>query len=310
MLARVIPDTVVAGPLYDQLLQEVRGFFQPQGDKPEETPEAVLHALWFAAAGRPVSLWRVGSDPLPALEPEHVQTLKALVARKREGVPLAHITGRQEFLGLELLAGPDALIPRKETEILGRAAIAELQDRSRAAEELLVMDVCTGCGNLALAYAHHAPKARVYAADLSEEAVELARRNARFTGLSERVSFAAGDLFAPFQDDARLLGKCDLVSCNPPYITSAKVPKMGHEISAHEPKLAFDGGALGLSIVTRLFLEAPKFLKPGGALCFEMGAGQGTVLEGRLRRQPWVANVEVHKDSSGVIRAMVATRIS
>jgi release factor glutamine methyltransferase len=291
---------------YENLLKEVQDFFSGQPDKPEETPDSILRALWFHAAGKPMSIARINGHALPDLDDAAAQALSASIDRKREGVPLAHITGRQEFLGLELLAGPDALIPRKETEILGKAAIAILQQKP----DPLVIDVCTGCGNLALAYAHHAPGARVHAADLSEEAVELARRNARFTGLAERVTFSAGDLFAPFQDDASLLGNCDLVSCNPPYITSRQVPKMGQEISAHEPKMAFDGGALGMSIVTRLFIEAPKFLKPGGALCFEMGLGQGPVLEGRLRRQPWVAKVETHKDSSGAIRAMVATRAS
>src|SRR5207253_2547565 len=112
------------------------------------------------------------------------ELLKALIERKREGAPLAHLTGRQEFLGLELLAGPDALIPRKETEILGRAAISVLNEKASSSASLTVVDVCTGSGNLALAYAHHEPKARVFAADLSEEAVELARRNAEFTGLA------------------------------------------------------------------------------------------------------------------------------
>jgi release factor glutamine methyltransferase len=294
----------MSSDLYVALLQEVQGFFAGQPDKPEETPDSILRALWFHAAGKPMSISRINGQALPDLDGAARAALSASIARKREGVPLAHITGRQEFLGLELLAGPDALIPRKETEILGKAAIAVLEQKSNP----LVIDVCTGCGNLALAYARHAPDARVYAADLSEQAVELARRNAVFTGLSERVRFVAGDLFAPFQDDPDLLGKCDLVSCNPPYITSVRVPKMGQEISAHEPKMALDGGALGMSIVSRLFIEAPKFLKPGGALCFEMGLGQGPVLEGRLRRQPWAAKVETHKDSSGAIRAMVVTR--
>jgi release factor glutamine methyltransferase len=296
-------------PAYEDLLEEVRGFFQAQPDKPEETPDSVLRALWFHAAGKPTSISRINGSALPALDDTGMAALAGAIALKRDGVPLAHITGREEFLGLELLAGPDALIPRKETEILGRAAIAKLQEKSRTQKDLLVIDVCTGCGNLALAYAHHEPKARVYAADLSEQAVELARRNARFTGLSERVTFAAGDLFAPFQDNAELIGGCDLVSCNPPYITSARVPRMGQEISAHEPRLAFDGGAMGVTILTRLFAEAPKFLKPGGVLCFEMGFGQGPVLEGRLRRQPWVQNIEAHRDSSGAIRALVATRV-
>jgi release factor glutamine methyltransferase len=296
--------------LYEDLLREVQDFFEQQPDKPEETPDAVLRALWFHAAGKPMCISQINGSALPDLDGAGIKALAGSIARKRNGVPLAHITGRQEFLGLELLASPDALIPRKETEILGKAAIAQLKERARFSSELLVVDVCTGCGNLALAYAQHEPKARVYAADLSEEAVELARRNARFTGLSERVAFEAGDLFAPFQDNAELLGRCDLVSCNPPYITSARVPRMAQEISAHEPKLAFDGGAMGITILTRLFSEAPKFLKPGGVLCFEMGLGQGPVLEGRLRRQPWVEKIEAHRDSNGAIRALVATRAS
>jgi release factor glutamine methyltransferase len=295
---------------YQDLLEEVQGFFEGQPDKPEETPDSVLRTLWFHAAGKPVSISRIKGGALPDLDGTALEALAGAIARKREGVPLAHITGRQEFLGLELLAGPDALIPRKETEILGRAAIAKLQEKSRTEKGLLVIDVCTGCGNLALAYAHHEPKARVYAADLSEQAVEFARSNARFTGLGERVVFACGDMFAPFQQSAELIGKCDLVSCNPPYITSAKVPKMAQEISAHEPKLAFDGGAMGITILTRLFNEAPTFLKPGGVLCFEMGLGQGPILEGRLRRQPWVEKIEAHRDSNGAIRALVVTRAS
>ncbi len=295
------PAAVENHPLYSSLLAEVQGFFEPQPDKPEETPAAVVRALWFSAAGKPLSAASLDTRPLPPIDEAGVDRLKALIARKREGVPLAHITGRQCFLGMELLAGPAALIPRVETEILGRAVLNLLGGKSAP----LVIDVCTGCGNLALAYARHVPQARVLAADLSEEAVDLARRNAAFTGLSDRVQFFAGDLFAPFEGKG-LEGQCDLVSCNPPYITSAKVPKLAAEISAHEPKLAFDGGAMGLSILTRLFKEAPRFLKPGGALAFERGLGQGPLLQKRLERLDWVERVAPHHDRQGEIRALVA----
>jgi release factor glutamine methyltransferase len=293
---------------YDALLDEVRGFFQAQPDKPDETPESVLRALWFCAAGTPMSIGRMNGSPLPSIGTRGIDCLKGLLERKRAGVPLAHLTGRQEFLGVELLAGPAALIPRKETEILGRAALSVLNQISFLQEEIVVIDVCTGSGNLALAYAKHEPRARVHAADLSGEAVELAQRNAEFTGLAARVEFRAGDLFAPFENDERVLGRCDLVSCNPPYITSGKVAKMGSEIAGHEPRLAFDGGALGVAILGRLFNEAPKFLKPGGHLCFELGLGQGSVMEGRLRRMPWVESVQAHRDEAGHIRAIVAKR--
>jgi release factor glutamine methyltransferase len=292
--------------VYESLLQDVLSFFQPLEDKPEETPESIVKALWFRAAGEPVSVTRINGSPLPEIGPSALEALKGLISRKRDGVPLAHLTGRQDFLDVELLAGPDALIPRKETEILGRTAISFLR-RIDSSEHLRIIDVCTGSGNLALACAHHEPRARVHAADLSPEAVELARRNAQFTGLDARVDFQAGDLFAPFEGNAHLLGRCDLVTCNPPYITSGKLPKMAAEIAGHEPRLAFDGGALGLSILVRLFKEAPKFLKPGGALAFELGLGQGAALESRLRRLPWVERIEPHPDARGQIRALLAT---
>ncbi len=269
----------------------------------------MLRALWFAAAGRPQSIPRINGDPLPHIAGFEIETLRALMARKREGAPLAYITGRQHFLGLDLLTSPAALIPRKETEILGRAALRYLKERSLVERELRVIDVCTGSGNLALAYAHHVPKARVFAADLSADAVALAQRNAAFTGLTERVRFFAGDLFSPL-DALGLEGAVDLVSCNPPYITSNKVSKMPEEIALHEPRLAFDGGVLGISVVTRLIAEAPRFLKPGGVLCFELGLGQGDLLELRLNRQPWVDWVESHEDHSGAIRALVAFKKS
>jgi release factor glutamine methyltransferase len=290
-------------PLYSSLLAEVQGFFEQQPDKPEETPAAILRALWFSAAGQPLSVVAVDGNPLPSMDDAGMLRLRDLIARKREGTPLAHITGRQSFLGVELLAGPEALIPRVETEILGRAVLNLLGGKSAP----VVIDVCTGCGNLALAYARHVPQARVLAADLSPDAVELARRNADFTGLAHRVEFFAGDLFEPFEG-LGLEGSCDLVSCNPPYITSAKVPKLATEISAHEPRLAFDGGAMGLSILTRLFKEAPRFLKPGGALAFELGLGQGPLLYKRLQRLDWVADVAPHHDPRGEIRAIVALR--
>lgn len=301
MLLAPMDHLLPAHAAFQALLEHLAGTFQPQHDKPDETPESVLRALWFHATGSPMSIKRINGSPLPEIDDGGLHALKTLVARKLEGVPLAHLIGRQDFMGLELLAGPEALIPRRETEILGRAAVGFLQ--ARASEKLLAIDVCTGSGNLALACAHHEPRARVFAADLSHKAVDLARRNAQFTGLEGRVEFHAGDLFDPFEG-TELVGACDLVSCNPPYISSPKVPKMPSEISAHEPWLAFDGGAIGLSVLNRLFADAPRFLKPGGALCFELGLGQGPVLEARLRRLPWVAEVRAHRDAAGAVRAL------
>jgi release factor glutamine methyltransferase len=271
-------------------------------DKPEETPDNTLRALWLAASGHPASALQAAQLPLPRLDPADEEKLHALVARRLDGVPLAHITGRQSFLDMEFLAGPDALVPRRETELLARAAIDSIAGR-----EALVVDACTGCGNLALAIATHVPRARVFGADLSDSAVAMARRNARHFGLDERVAFRTGDLLAPFET-AEFLGKVDLLTCNPPYISSAKVAQMAPEIAGHEPSLAFDGGPLGVAVLVRLLREAPRFVRAGGWLAFEVGLGQGRGIARRLQATGHWQEVRSLADATGAIRAVLAQR--
>jgi len=297
---------------FAERLSELQSFWSPAPDMPEETAETVLKALWLAAAGRPVSAVRAASLPLPELDADAQSALSALLARKRAGEPLAHLTGRQEFLGLELLAGPEALIARKETEILARSALAKL--KAMAGGELLVLEPCTGSGNVALALAAGEPRARIFASDLSPEAVGLARRNLEVTGAGRsgsgpgsRVEFRTGDLLSPF-DEERFQGKADLVACNPPYISSAKVSDLPPAIAAHEPTLAFDGGPFGVSILMKIIKQAPRFLKPGGWLCFEAGLGQGEPMAKQLRRSADYDLVETACDEAGAVRALLARR--
>jgi release factor glutamine methyltransferase len=292
-------------PQFATLLAEVKEFWIPLVDKPEETPEDLLRALWLTASGRPVSATRASRMRLPALDAAAAKRLRQLLERKKSGEPLAHLTERQNFLGLELLAGPAALIPRKETEILGRALLAKLKALAQERGEVTVVDVCTGSGNLALAYAHHEPRARVHASDLSQEAVDLACRNCRYAGLESRVEFRQGDLLTPFECPD-FLGKCDVLSCNPPYISAGKVPEMHPEIAGFEPQLAFNGGAYGISILTKLLRNASRFLRPASWLGFEVGRGQGPALEKQLKKNPAFSEVEAHTDSAGESRALLA----
>ena len=288
---------------YEQLLGEVKASWKPLPDKPEETAEGVLNALWLTAAGVPTSVENAAGKPLPELDSEAQARLRQLLDKRISGVPLAHLTERQSFCGVELIAGPGALIPRKETEIVGRAALSKLKSLVAERGQALVLDVCTGSGNLALAYAFSEPRCRVFGADLSQDAVDLAGRNLQFTGLGDRVEFRQGDLLDPFESP-EFLGRVDLLSCNPPYISSRKVPTMAREISAFEPELAFNGGPFGVSILTKLIRNAPRFLKPDSWLCFEVGLGQGPVLAKQLQNSEAFSQVETHLDQAGEIRAM------
>lgn len=297
--------TDVNVPLFQDLISRLSAGLMLLPDKPEETPDSTLRALWQAAAGVPLSVQKAGSVPLPVLDAKAVERLHALIAQRVAGIPLAHLTGRQHFMGLELLAGKEALIPRRETELLGRAALEILQSLAAGCDEVLIVDVCTGSGNLALALAFHEPKARVYAADLSAEAVALARRNARHVGLEQRVEFRDGDLLAPF-DEAGFHGRVELLVCNPPYISAKKVDAMPGEIIGHEPRLAFDGGPLGIRILERLTREAPRFLSPGGFLMFEVGLGQGPALLKRLAGNKHYTVLKSFADDAGEIRVILA----
>jgi release factor glutamine methyltransferase len=274
-------------------------------DKPEENPVAALRALWLAASGASCSIQKAAGASLPQLDTAGRETLKRLIEQRLSGIPLAHLLGWQRFMGLELKAGPQALIPRKETEILANAALNCLREAVRARGSAKVIDVCTGSGNLALTLAAQEPRCQVFAADLCPEAVALANENREVHRLKDRVEFRVGDLFSPFAG-AEFQGAMDLVVCNPPYLSSSKVRALPREIGQFEPREAFDAGAFGLAIISRLIADAPRFLKPESWLCFEVGLGQGTFFESRLKSAGFYRTVETATDAAGEVRALIA----
>jgi release factor glutamine methyltransferase len=291
------------GALFRGLESRVASAWTGLPDKPQETPHATLRALWFKAAGVPVSVERSADGPLPFLSPEAVQTLEDLVADRLSGTPLAYLTGRQRFMGIELLASPDALIPRQETELLAQAALEKLQDLMSERGAAIVLDICTGGGNLALALAVHGPPCSIFGSDISPEAVALARRNANLLEACDRVEFRTGDLFAPF-DEERFHNSVDLIVCNPPYVSSGKIERMPREIVDFEPRLAFDGGGFGVSILFRLLADAPRFLRPSSWLYFEIGAGQGPAILRRMESSAAFAHTGAVRDRDGTVRAV------
>ncbi|HEY8682564.1 MAG TPA: HemK/PrmC family methyltransferase, partial [Rhodanobacter sp.] len=230
----------------------------------------------------------------------------------------------QRFMGLEMLSGPQALIPRAETEQLARASI-ELLQQAGMPQRAKVIDVCTGSGNLAFAIAHHVPDAEVFGTDVCEHAIVFAERNGIHLGLQARVAFCTGDLLASFETPDFLghvdlivsnppyipsakVGQADMIICAPPYIRSTKVEQMAVEIADHEPRLAFDGGPFGVTILMRLIEDAPRFLRTGGWLAFEVGLGQGPALTKRLQRDDAFEEVRALADGNGAIRVILARR--
>jgi len=276
-------------------------------DKPEETVETTLKALWSTAAGLPVSAEGSLNLSLPDLTEKQIDSLHELIELRLNNTPLAYITKRQNFMGIELLSDKRALIPRKETELLGRKAL-ELSNRIvKSKGKINIIDVCCGSGNLGVAIAHYNTNCHVFATDISQEAVELTQDNINLLNLNQRVHVKQGDLLSVFETD-EYYEKTDLIICNPPYILSSNVQKMDSEIASNEPVLAFDGGMLGIKIIQKLISQAPKFLTHEGWLIFEVGVGQSSFIVQLCERTNLYKQIESVSDNSGNGRVILAQK--
>jgi len=295
--------------LYHKIREEFEHKLSILEDKPEETVDSSIKALWNKAYGISVSAEKATRLPLPLLSDSQKLTLLQLVEKRMNSIPLAHITERQNFMGIELLCDSRALIPRKETEILGRVVIEICNKLAEGKSVINIMDICCGSGNLGLAIASLHSKAIVHSSDLSNEAVELAKENISFLNLNERVDVIQSDLFSNFESDD-YWGKIDIIVCNPPYISSSKVSKMNSEIAANEPAMAFDGGMIGLKIIQKIIKESPKFLSESGWLIFEVGLGQGPFVIEICQKSEAYDLITPVTDNSGNIRVIAVCRIN
>ena len=229
-----------------------------------------------------------------------------MAAERAKGTPLAYLTGLTRFMGLDLSVAPGALVPREETELLARTSLDVLNAFDRSAE-VRAIDMCCGAGNLTCALAANNTAVHVWASDLTNGAVTVARANVDRLGLGRRVTVLQGDLFEPLAH-LGLEGTIDMVVCNPPYISTGKLSKDSADLLAHEPREAFDGGPYGVSIFQRVVRAAAEFLKPGGHLLFEIGAGQERQVSLLFARAGGYEAVVAMNDAAGTPRVVVGRK--
>lgn len=283
----------------DALSAAAQQLAQADVDSPRLAAEVLAaHALGLARA-------QLATSDAPIPQP----LFQALVDRCASGEPLAYVVGHKAFYDLDLACDPRALIPRPETELLVETILNFKPTRSSAAQAWALdvstpslVDVGTGTGCIAVTLAAHWPGARVYATDVSPEALALARYNAERCGVSERIVFLQGDLLAG------LPGPVHVIAANLPYVTTAEWEALPRSIRLHEPRLALDGGADGLDQIRRLLApaEAPAYLLPGGVLVLEIGSTQGPAAAQLVRAAFPAARVQVKQDYAGLDRLVVA----
>ena len=249
----------------------------------EASNDAAL-LLSFVTGEAPLSL---RADPGRELAAEDVAAYEALLIRRAAREPLQYITGEAPFMGLMLKAASQVLIPRFDTETLCEQALLRLRGGER------VLDLCTGSGALAVAIADRFPDTKVFAGDISTDAVALARENASRCGVD--VVVRQGDLFGPFAGE-----RFDMIVSNPPYIPSRDLAGLMEEVLS-EPVLALDGGRDGLDFYRRIIDEAPLYLTSSGWLLLEFGDGQAKAVAALLEEN--FEEITVYSDLNGLERA-------
>ncbi len=232
-------------------------------------------------------------------EKEH-EIAREAARRRLSREPAQYIFGEAEFRGRHFKVTSDVLIPRPETELLVEEAVKEARS---CAPDLVIIDLCTGSGCIAVSVALETGR-RVYATDISEKALEIAKENSERLGSAEKTAFLKGDLFGPLPGE--LKGRSGMLLANPPYINAKDMETLAPEVAAFEPKEALYGGQDGMDIIRRIIIEAPEYLVAGGLLLMEIGYDQGGAVRSLAETSGSYSQIEILKDYAGIERILKA----
>jgi len=280
---------------FSELYLEARRAFMAQEDN--ETASLLARNLLCYVTGKTQE--EVLADREMYAGEETCRTMEALVQRVLDGEPLAYVLGQWDFYGMTLHVDRNVLIPRDDTCAVTALAIKKalfLDSNPR------ILDLCTGTGCIGLAVAHRVKDAKVTLADVSKDALAVAKKNITDQKLSARVSVIQADAL---QMPASFLGKFDMIVSNPPYITTAEMETLPHSVKDYEPHLALHGGEDGLDFYRSIASKFRHALKPGGFICFEFGKGQGDAVCAILESNGYTI-LERSSDYNQIERAVLA----
>lgn len=234
----------------------------------------------------------------PVLKTE-LSAFKKLLKRRAKGEPVQYIIGYQEFWSVKMMVDPSVLIPRPDTELLVEEGIKELNRSFSQTDMIEILDIGTGSGALAIAFATELKKAHVTAVDKSHKAVIMAEKNIEKQALSSAITLTEGDLFD------KLGGKTfHLILSNPPYIPTGELSELQPEIRDYEPLSALDGGIDGLDYFKIIIPDSDDYLKSGGWLMVEHGEGQSEQVQDIFKKSGFYESIEAVKDLSGIYRVV------
>lgn len=217
---------------------------------------------------------------------------KGLLDLRKDGMPYQYIVGKKHFMGLIFKVSPNVLIPRNDTEVLVEEVLKRLQKND------VVLDIGTGSGAIAVSIAKY-KDVKVYAVDISDDALSVARDNAYENGVLDKIVFLKSDLFSSVPKDV----KFDVIVSNPPYIRSGDIDKLQEEVKK-EPKIALDGGEDGLLFYRKIVRDSKEYIKSSGIIAFEVGYDEAGDVS-RILLDGGYGNIEIVKDLQGIDRVVL-----
>ena len=282
-----------------EMIAEARRLLEQAGIE-----SAGQEAFWIVEHVLRLPVHHMVTDRERLLSPVELASARGLVMRRAGREPLQYILGTQEFCGLEFHVNRAVLIPRPETELLVEYAAQRIPAERKA----IIADVCTGSGCIAVAIARKRPCARVIATDLSNPSLAVARQNALYHAVDERITWLEGDLLGALAGQG-LAGQVDLIISNPPYIAEAEWVTLQPEVRLFEPKGALVAGPQGTELHERLLHESCRYLSPGGALILEIGAGQARAMRQIVEQIPGYKFQRLIYDEAGLERVVIVERV-
>ncbi|MFA6145913.1 MAG: peptide chain release factor N(5)-glutamine methyltransferase [Patescibacteria group bacterium] len=214
---------------------------------------------------------------------------KKLIAQRKKGTPVAYLVEHKEFFDLDFMVDKNVLIPSPDTELM----IEEIL-KSAPNKKILIADVGTGCGNIAITLAKHLPLAKIYAVDISKNALKVAKRNAKKHKTKKQIIFLNGNLLEPLPE------KIDIIAANLPYIPSQKAKCLNHS-----PQIALNGGKDGLKFYQSLLENAADYLRPNGKIFLEINFNQAEKIKKIIKKYFPQAEIEIKKDLAGLNRLVI-----
>ena len=234
---------------------------------------------------------------------EHLMSFRELIKKRIERTPVSYLTNQKEFLSLDFYVDERVLIPRPETEQLVETILATKTDTAQR-----LLELGTGSGAIATSLAVHQPEWDIVATDISEPALEVARKNAETHVCTAQITFLPGDLFEPIKTiDNPEQRQFDWIVCNPPYIKNMERENLSPDVRDHEPEIALFGGDDGLAVIRRLIAEAPQYLAPNGKLIFEISDTQADCVQALMNAEPTYCTYELLKDYAEKDRLVLAS---